>query len=533
MAIKVTNLDESQKKNKSSIVNEKHTERDIDTYLLSNITNNDMASRCLGRKKIFIPVSPNEFKSNPVYYFIKYIGSIRSDHEFNVSQIKYLDNVFKGKHDILMKVRANSDSKINNKVITNYALEWNAFKKGYYVGKPIKYVDTNGGSNDYEDMKYFNLYMRDIKKSSIDMTKYEKLFTNGVAYTMTYYKDNPVDSEKQSPFEYIVLDNTEVCVVYSTDMKKSRLFSLYFTKVETDSDNYMIYTLEFGKRQIKIRDNSKTNDGYEVLEDVELELADRITEYCLNEQRMSIIEMALNGINTVNKLRSNLLDQQEEHVNGYIVFVNVDTSKIDSEKMREKRIIGITSNNQNKVADIKVVSTDVDFTSTTDFIETIIQDMFDIVGVPRATSNTGQGVSGEAQTYGGGWENAQNVAKVDTTYLIQYERQDLEKFIELCQNYENNKLPNLYAGGIEIKYTLNKSNNMMVKAQSAKYFTDMGFTREQALTYCEITDDPQNDGKIADENAERLEQRAIDLEYEKEKKLQSLTQTSETPQENN
>lgn len=532
MLMKTTDIDSQQRKSKSSIETNRVPSHDIDTAnsVYANFKNEN---GYFGRKKIFIPVSPSEFRSDPIHYFTKYIGEIEKDHVFNVSQIKYLNEVFKGKHDILLKTRANSDTKINNKSITNFFIEWNSFKKGYYVGKPIKYVDINGSNYDYEDMKYFNLYMRDINKSSIDMVKYEKLFTNGVAYTMTYYKDKPVDTERESPFEYTVLDNTEVCVVYSTDMKKSRLFSLYFTKVAEDGKTYTIYTMEFGKRLIKLKANQLATDGYEVLEDIDLEIADRITEYCLNEQRMSIIEMALNGVNTVNKIRSNLMDQQEEHVNAYIVFMNVDTSKIDVDNMRSKRVFGISSNNASKVADVKTITTDIEFSSTNAFIETIIQDMFDIVGVPRATSNTGQGVSGEAQTYGGGWENAQNVAKVDTTYLVQYEREDLGKFIELCQNYENDKLPNLYSSGIDIKYTLNKSNNMMVKAQSAKYFVDMGFTREQALTYCEITDDPQNDGKIADDNAERLEQRAIDLEYEKEKKIQSLTQTSVASQENN
>ena len=66
---------------------------------------------------------------------------------------------------------------------------------------------------------------------------------------------------------------------------------------------------------------------------------------------------------------------------------------------------------------------------------------------------------------------------------------------------------------------------MMVKAQSMKYFIDNGFTREQALTYAEITDDPQTDGNIADENEKKQKLDEINYEVEKAKKLQEVENT--------
>ena len=65
----------------------------------------------------------------------------------------------------------------------------------------------------------------------------------------------------------------------------------------------------------------------------------------------------------------------------------------------------------------------------------------------------------------------------------------------------------------------------MVKAQSMKYFIDNGFTREQALTYAEITDDPQTDGNIADENEKKQKLDEINYEVEKAKKLQEVENT--------
>ena len=182
----------------------------------------------------------------------------------------------------------------------------------------------------------------------------------------------------------------------------------------------------------------------------------------------------------------------------------------------------VSTNNPETPAKIGSVSIEVDQTPINNKLSELKQETYDIVGVPMPTSSTGQGVSGEAQVYGGGWENAQTISTVDTTYIVQFEQEDLFKFIKIANNGINSKLTSLIPTDIEIKYTINKSNNMMVKAQSLKYFIDEGFTREQALTFCEITDDPQNEGKIADENHENELRRDMELELEKQKKQKEL-----------
>ena len=132
-------------------------------------------------------------------------------------------------------------------------------------------------------------------------------------------------------------------------------------------------------------------------------------------------------------------------------------------------------------------------------------------------------------TFQRNWANSlTGTAKEEAIEGIEAIHDAMDRFLELA----NDKIPNLFTNGIEIKYTLNKSNNMMVKAQSLKYFIDEGFTREQALTYCEITDDPQNDGRIADENAKMIEERNIQLEIDKTKKLSRISQNDNSNENN-
>ena len=256
---------------------------------------------------------------------------------------------------------------------------------------------------------------------------------------------------------------------------------------------------------------------------------DCITEYQLNEQRMGVFEPVLASMNSLNFITSNQLDQLQENVNSYLTFENVDISSIKDniDDFREKRILAVSTNNPETPAKIGSIIIDTEQNSVNDKYLKIEQRTYDIVGVPMPTSSTGQGVSGEAQQYGGGWENAQNIALVDTLYIRQFEEEDLEKFIYISKEIVDSKVKDLYTSDIEIKYTINKSNNMMTKAQSMTYYIDKGFTREQALTYCEITDDPQTEGKIADDNYIKQKQLDTQLELEKQSKMNEVNNFNE------
>lgn len=478
-----------------------------------------------GRKKIVINSSVDEFYADPVKVIKDNLGYILSIHNQNVFEMEYLRDYYKGKQDILNKKRANGETKINNKHVTNYAWEFVNFKKGYYIGKPLKYVDLS--EEEYEDIKYLNRYNREIKKASKDLIKYENMLITGLAYTMTTYKKTRYDNEWQSPYSYTVLDNNDVCVVRSNDIYKSKLFSMCISNVydEELDKQLQVYTVYYDNLYLEL-----TNYGQDlvVTDSGTMPVYDCITEYQLNEQRMGVFEPILSALNSLNNITSQQLDQLEEMVNSYLTFENVDVADILShiQEFREKRLLAVETNNPETPAKIGSIKVENEHSSVNEKYQEIEQRNYDIIGVPMPTSSTGQGVSGEAQVYGGGWENAQTIASVDTQYILQFEQEDLEKFIYISKDTINSKTPNLIPSNIEIKYTINKSNNMMVKAQSLTYFIDKGFTREQALTYCEITDDPQTDGKIADENYIKQKKLDMELELEKQQRYNELNSSA-------
>lgn len=480
-----------------------------------------------GRKNIVINVGVEEFENNPMKVLEDNLSNILSMHKRNVLEMEYLMEYQKGKQDILEKTRANNSETINNKHITNYAWEFVNFKKGYYVGKPIKYVDLQVDTQDSE-IKYLNRYLKDVKKASKDLIKYENMLITGIAHTMTIPKRVDIDNEYESPFEYTVLDNKYVFVVKSNDIYKSRLFALYISHIKEDNNNeYDLYTIYYKNKCLQVRKSALK--GLELVRETTMPISECITEYQLNEQRMGVFEPVLVSLNSLNGITSHQLDQLEENVNSYLTFENVDIDEITEniQDFRDKRILVVNTNNPEAPAKIGKIVIDTEQTPINQKYDKIEQRTYDIVGVPMPTSSTGQGVSGEAQQYGGGWENAQNIALVDTLYIKQFEEEDLGKFIRICKEQVDSKIKKLYPTEIEIKYTINKSNNMQVKAQSMTYYIDKGFTREQALRICEITDDPQTEGKIADDNYAIQKQKEIEYELEKAKKTQELNSKQE------
>ncbi len=478
-----------------------------------------------GRNKIIINATKEEMEYNPLKVLNENMPKILSLHNENVKDFKYLVDFTKGQQKILSKTRANHDEKINNKHITNYAWEFVEFKKGFYFGKPLKYINNKEETNN--EMAYLLKYNNDVDKSSKDLVKGTNLLTTGLAYTFTNFKKNDVDIETQSPYNYVILDNENTFCVYSSDIEKSLLFSCYISQVN-DVDNkksYKLYTIYYDYKSLIVRQNK---NKYEIVSGVNNEmLKNPITEYELNQYRMGCYESVINSLNSLNTIRSNQIDAQEEFVNGYLTFENNDFDFVVSniDKMREMKAFVVNTNDPTKPAKVGYLHIDNESGSTNNMYNDMEQRTYDILGVPMPTSNTGQGVSGEAQVYGGGWENAQSIAGVDTTYIKQFEKEDLKKFIYISSEKNNSKTKDLEANDIEIKYTINKSNNMLVKSQTFKYLRDLGVPFEQSFEISELTDDPYTLSYSCEKNLIKEEERQLLLETKKQKLLNEAKET--------
>lgn len=479
-----------------------------------NEYSNIKCDELFGRRKICIDVFYDEFISNPVKVIKENLRTILSQHQENVNEFHYLEKFKIGFQDIYKKIKANGNN-INNMSVTNYAWEIVKFKIGFYIGNPITYVSKNDDTKN--EIIYFNRYLEDVNKASKDIQKYNNLFTTGLAYTFTRPNPKKYDSNYAAPYTYDVLDNDYVCMVYSNDMNKTPLFSMYLTKRKIEDKNYDSYLCYANNYSYEIVDYK----GEYIVTTKKEPMEQPITEYELNPERVACFEPIIGSLNTCNIVRSNQLDDIEEFVNALLVFLNQNPEYIkkNMEEIKRSRMIGLKTNNPATPADLKVVAHSLDHNSINSLYNNVKQDAFNIIGVPMATSSTGQGVSGESQQYGSGWQNAQNVAKVDTTYISQFEKEDVKKFIYVCKNGLNNKINNLNSSNMSIKYTISKSNDIMNKSQSFKYLVDLGIPYDKSLEITQLYDDNYSLGLLANENYFDRIKRVNNLEIEKELEL--------------
>ena len=85
----------------------------------------------------------------------------------------------------------------------------------------------------------------------------------------------------------------------------------------------------------------------------------------------------------------------------------------------------------------------------------------------------------------------------------------LEDIIAICKEYPDNKVNDLHASEIEIKYSPNMSDNMQVKAQAYVNYTggNAPIPPEIALALINATSDPITIGKAIKEWGEQLEEK--------------------------
>lgn len=474
-----------------------------------------------GRKKIIIPISKEDFYLDIVGNLKEHMSGILKTHRENVEDCEYLHKQYLGDQDILREKVRYDNSQINNVDIENHHFKQVNFKMGFMYGNPIEYTVINEDKINSDDMTYLNAYLIDCHKSSLDIEKAQDLYEYGIAYQRIIPKRSEIlDVESEAPFELANMPIDSTCVVYSNERPNEQLFGLVISEKynRTLKRNEKVYQVFLPNRKIEL------SEKFDVIKDIPQPYNYiPIKEFCLNKDRIGIIEIVLYKGNVINKTNSSQMDDLEENVNSFIALFNQKTEDDFLETFREfkkEKVIILNTNNPQTPADIKMLSTELDQENANVFYERNLKAMYDIVAVPQASGNvTSGGDTGQARLLGNGWESAQNQGTVDQTFLERFERELLKDIIWTCKNTLNCPLNEINVSDVAIKFNMNMSNNLLVKAESMKMLNDIGFPEKTNLTICGITKDVDGVGKAWKENKEILRKQELDLENSKNKQV--------------
>ncbi len=454
-----------------------------------------MIRKFCGRKMITIPVSEKTFLESPSKIIEHYLGKCLSLNEKNKKDYKILNEYYCGVQDILKKQRLNGDCENNNILLANHIFRQVEFKKGFMVGNPISY-SLAVSDKSTEDLTLLQRYLKDSNKSSKDTDKYESLYICGMAVQHIIPRKNDYDKKNEAPFELTNVEVGNAFKVYSSDSTRKPLFDVVINEYADEDFNvkksYDVYFVI-----------PTMNDGYCVCQTYDENFKEvgkpekephkflPLIEYSLNKNRLGIIELVITIQNGVNIILSNEVDEIADFVNSYFVFENQDLGNDWEDKInkfRANRAILLKTKNPELPAKLSLLEQAMQNGEINTALQIVIDMMYDIVACPKTSGGvTSGGDTGQARILGNGWESAQNQAQVDVSYVLQYERELLRKILLVCK--EQNILNDLFVGDIDIKYSINMSNNMLTKTQSLQNLYAMHIPYEDALTITNITSD--------------------------------------------
>lgn len=461
-----------------------------------------------GRRVLTHSIKKSELTAEKIRQILP---QVLREHQKNANEIDYLYNYYKGKQPILKKQK-NVRPEINNKVLENHAFEIVEFKKAYVYGEPVQYVQKGEKDNQIinPEISDLNRFMESEDKSSRDKELAEWQYICGTAYRWTDV-DKDEEDEDDAPFEIRIPDPRRTFVVYSSGIKGEQLFSghySYFSEsIQTENgekfiSKYRIVTVYTEKFQCEFKESF---GNFEILNlempinDTETQLVKeypltikghRIIEYPLNNARLGLIELVMTGLNALNRIKSDDLDGIDQFIQSLLVFVNQDVDAEDVVELMALGAVKINSNDPNKPADIKLLTSQLMHSETKIVTDDIYNNVLTICGVPRLNDKPSGGDTGQARLLGEGWTMADERAKQDELSFKKSERQFLKLILEICK-YKNT-LKNLKISDIDIKFTRNKSDNLLVKTQGLMNMKQAQVPPEVAFTICGLFSDPND-----------------------------------------
>lgn len=436
-----------------------------------------------GRKRIYIPKQEITQETLP-----KILAKAMAIHSSNAIQIDYLWNYYKGKQPVLERTKKVRPD-ICNKIVENHAYEIMNFYMGYVFGDPIQYVQrgihgAKEGYSDVNNVSMLNELMMDDDKASKDKELGEWMLACGTGYRMCLPCDND-----EGIFETEIIDPRLTFVVYDTAFgKKPWLCVTYNKKYNKGMDYYSL----FGYTKNEFFSCEEFNGSYrkyQIKKHVLNSLP--IIEYPLGSVQLGVFEPVITILNAINNVESNRLDGVEQKVQSFMKFINCDISDPDYEKFKKQGLIKIKVP-QGSRGDVEYVTVDLNQTDNQVYVDSLYQKMLQIAGVPDRNASAG-GNTGQALIIGQGWSNAEARAKSIELSFKRSEKLFLNMILLVIKDTlgVDPELKILKLWDIDIKFTRNKTDSILVKAQALLNLLEAGVHPRIAFTLCGLFNDPE------------------------------------------
>ena len=411
-------------------------------------------------------------------------------HQKNRSEIQHLYDVYRGKHDILERIKT-VRPEINNRIPVNFPYRIVKFKTGYELGDPIQYSSVDGIDKTPQVLQ-LNDYMERAGKQTVDISLVMWTYIAGVGYRILLQETDP---RSELPFYLDALDPRFTFVVYTKEIRPRQLLCCTFKENAEGKATYYVYT----------------DTEYFVL-DNELAVISRETyfgpfqpifEYSFDHARLGAFEPVMGICNAIDTVLSNRLDGIEQFIQALAVFKGVNINSDDYKALKDEGAIVVPPE-----GDVKYLIQEMNQTQTQTLVDNMYQVLLEIVGMPnrnaggRSTSDTGVAV-----IYRDGWSDAEAYAKNDETMFKASEVRFLRLALFICENTVG---LDLAANEVKINFTRRNYENIAQKAEVLLGLLGTDKVHPKlAFQYSGMFPDPESAYKMSEEYLEEEESRAM------------------------
>jgi len=309
-------------------------------------------------------------------------------------------------------------------------------------------------------------------KATKDNEMAQWFYICGTAYRMI------LPGVDENPFEIDILDPRYTFVVYNNGFGKKPLMGVKYIDTETG----ILYSIYTPTMYFEIRNGLIERNEPHVLKNI------LIIEYPANHARLGAFEVVMSLLDTINNLESNRMDGIEQFVQSFMKFINCDIDEMQFAAFKELGAIKIKGEPGNP-ADVDVISSELNQSQTQVTKDDIYQTILIICGMPdRNGANRTTGDTGQAVILRDGWSAAEARARDNELMFKKSEKQFLRLVLRICKDISNFTL-NL--SDIEIKFTRNKTDNLLVKTQGLQNMLEAGVHPQIAITTSGLFSDPE------------------------------------------
>jgi len=407
---------------------------------------------------------------------IDVLNEVLPIHNQNSLEIDYLYKYYRGRQPILDRQKQ-IRPEICNKIVENHAYEIVDFKKGYVFGEPVQYVRRGEGIEENK-IPLLNNYMFMADKAQKDKELAEWFYICGTAYRMVLPGDN-----EDVPFEIDTLDPRYTFVVYNNGFGKRPLMAgkcvITKTPAGEEKELYSIYT---PTTYFEVMDNEIIKNEPHALGYIP------IIEYPANMSRLGAFEIVLPLLDALNNTISNRMDGIEQFIQSFMKFVNCDIDEETFLALKELGALKVKSDSTNP-ADVDIISQELDQSQTQITKDDIYRTILIICGMPdrhqnaRSTSDTGNAV-----LLRDGWSAAEARARDTELIFKSSEKQFLKVVLRILKDVSG---IDIKLSEIDIKFTRNKTDNLLVKTQGLQNMLEAGIHPQIAITTCGLFSDPE------------------------------------------